>query len=101
MRSTEGPLWREINRHGNLGAGRLHANSVATIIKRTCALTGLDPARYSGHSLRSGMATAAAAGGAPERAIMRQGRWTTRTMVDRYVRHGTIWQECAAAYMGL
>ena len=46
------------------------------------------------------MATSAAAGGAPQRTIMRQGRWTTRTMVDRYVRHGTIWQECAAAYMG-
>ncbi len=98
---TEGPVWREIDRHGNLGAGRLHADSVARIIKRACTLAGLDPARYSGHSLRSGMATAAAAGGAPERAIMRQGRWASRAMVDRYVRHGTIWQECAAAYMGL
>ncbi len=98
---SEGPLWREIDRHGNLGDERLHADSVARIIKRTCALAGLDPARYSGHSLRSGMATAAAAGGAPERAIMRQGRWTSRAMVDRYIRHGTIWQECAAAYMGL
>ncbi len=39
--------------------------SVARIIKRTCTLAGLDPARYSGHSLRSGMATSAAAGGAP------------------------------------
>ena len=47
------------------------------------------------------MAIAAAVGGAPKRAIMRQGRWTSRAMVDRYVRHGTIWQECAAAYMGL
>ena len=98
---TEGPLWREVDRHGNLGADRLHANSVATIIKRACALAGLDPARYSGHSLRSGMATAAAACGALERAIMRQGRWTTRTMVERYVRQGTIWQECTAAYIGL
>jgi len=80
---------------------RLHADSVARIIKRTCTLAGLDPDRYSDHSLRSGMATSAAAGGAPERAIMRQGRWTSRAMVDRYVRHGTLWQECAAAYMGL
>lgn len=98
---TEGPLWREIDRHGHVGAERLHTSSVARIIKRACALAGLDPTRYSGHSLRSGMATAAAAGGAPERAIMRQGRWRNRAMVDRYVRHGTIWQECAAAYMGL
>ena len=98
---SEGPLWREVDRHGNLGDERLHADSVARIIKRACALAGFDPAHYSGHSLRSGMATATAAGGAPERAIMRQGRWSSRAMVDRYVRHGTIWQECAAAYMGL
>lgn len=98
---TEGPVWREVDRHGNMGAARLHADSVGRIIKRACALAGLDPTRYSGHSMRSGMATAAAAGGAPERAIMRQGRWSSRAMVDRYVRHGTIWQECAAAYMGL
>jgi site-specific recombinase XerD len=98
---TEGPLWREVDRHGNLAADRLHPDSVGRTIKRACVLAGLDPARYSGHSLRSGMATSAAAGGAPERAIMRQGRWSSRAMVDRYVRHGTIWQECAAAYMGL
>jgi site-specific recombinase XerD len=98
---TEGPLWREVDRHGNLAADRLHPDSVGRTIKRACVLAGLDPARYSGHSLRSGMATSAAAGGAPERAIMRQGRWSSRAMVDRYVRHGTIWQECTAAYMGL
>lgn len=96
---SEGPIWREIDRQGNLGDRRLHTDSVARIIKRTCALARLDPARYSGHSLRSGMATSAAAGGAPERAIMRQGRWTSRAMVNRYVRHRTVWQECAAAYM--
>jgi site-specific recombinase XerD len=98
---SAGPLWREVDRHGNLGAARLHADSVGRIIKRACALAGLEPAHYSGHSLRSGMATAAAAGGAPERAIMRQGHWCSRGMVDRYVRHGTLWSECAAAYMGL
>jgi integrase len=73
-----------------LGAGRLQKDSVARIIKRACAPAGLDPACCSGHSLRSGMATSAAAGGAPERAIMRQGRWSSQVMVDRYVRHGTI-----------
>ena len=97
---TEGPLWREVDHHGNLAADRLHPDSVGRTIKRACVLAGLDPARYSGHSLRSG-ATSAAADVAPERAIMRQGRWSSRAMVDRYVRHGTIWQECAAAYMGL
>jgi integrase len=40
---TEGPLWREIDRHGNVGTARLHAHSVGGIIKRTCTPAGLDP----------------------------------------------------------
>lgn len=35
-------------------------------------LAGLDPKAYAGHSLRSGLATSAAAMGASERSIMRQ-----------------------------
>jgi integrase len=80
LRHHGSPLWREVDRHGTLGSVRLHADAVGRIIKRTCALAGLDPVRYSGHSLRSGMATAAATGGAPERAIMCQGRWASRAM---------------------
>lgn len=94
-------MWREINQHGNVGPGRLDLGSVGRIIKRTCSLAGLDPALYSGHSLRSGMATSAAADETPERAIMRQGRLRNRAMVDRYVRRSSLWKECAAAYMGL
>ncbi len=34
-------------------------------------------------------------------ASMRQGHWSSRAMVDRDARHGTLWQECAAASGGL
>ncbi len=79
---SEGPLWGEVDRHSNLDADRLHANSVATIIKCASTIAGLDPARYSVHSLRSGMATVA--DGAPEwpscaRAAGRPGRWSIAT----------------------
>jgi hypothetical protein len=30
-----GPLWREVDRHGNLGSERLHVNSVVYIVKRS------------------------------------------------------------------
>lgn len=54
-------------------------------------------AMVSGHSLRAGLATTAALAGRSDRAIMLQGRWKSRTMVDRYVRTADAWRENAAA----
>ena len=67
---TEGPLFREVDRGGRVGATRLSDRAVARIVKKAAASVGIDPALASGHSLRSGLATSAAAAGAPERAIM-------------------------------
>jgi hypothetical protein len=58
-------------------------------------------AAFAGHSLRSGCATQAALEGAPERAIMRQGRWRSIATVRRYIRSGDLWQENASAWLGL
>jgi site-specific recombinase XerD len=96
-----GALWGAINRHDQLLAGRLSPQGVARIVKRACRRAGLDPERYAGHSLRSGLATAAAAGGAPERAIMRQTGHRSTEMVRRYIQAGTLFEENAAAYTGL
>lgn len=52
-------------------------------LDRRVPRAGLDPARYAGHSLRSGLATAAAVGGAPERAIMQQTGHGSVEMVRR------------------
>jgi site-specific recombinase XerD len=54
---TEGPIFRKIDRHGNLGTGRLSDRSVARIVKRIVAATGINPDAYSGHSLRAGFVT--------------------------------------------
>jgi hypothetical protein len=51
--------------------------------------------------LRSGCATQAAVEGAPERAIMRQGRWRSAATVRRYIPTGDLWQENASAWLGL
>ena len=71
------------------------------MVKRACRRAGLDPSLFAGHSLRSGLATAAAAGGAPERAIMRQGGWRSEAMVRRYIRTATLFEENAAGFCGL
>jgi integrase len=96
-----GPVFRAVNRHDQVAAERLSDRTVALVVKRSCERAGLDPAQYAGHSLRSGFATAAAEGGAPERAIMRQGGWTSETMVRRYIRMAQLFQENAAEYVDL
>jgi integrase len=66
-----------------------------------CWSPGLDPALYAGHSLRAGLATSAAAGGASERAIMAQTGHRSVTMVRRYIRSGSLFTENAAGFTGL
>jgi len=98
---TEGAVFRGVNRHDQVQVGRLTDRAVALIVKRAADRAGLDSSSYAGHSLRSGLATAAAAGGAPERSIMRQTGHESVVMVRRYIRSGSLFQENAAAYVGL
>jgi integrase len=86
---TEGALFRNINRHGHLGA-RLTPAAVDRIIKRAAVVAGIDPTEYAGHSLRAGLATVAGAAGKSDRRIAQQGGWGSREMVDRYVRLATL-----------
>ena len=66
---TGGPAWRGIDRDGRRPrAGGPHRNSIAEIIKRRAAATGLGDAElWGGHSLRRGFATEAILAGVPER----------------------------------
>jgi integrase len=96
---SEGPVFRGVSRHGKV-QGRLSGYAVALIVKRYAAAGGLDPARYAGHSLRAGLATAAAIGGASERAIMNQTGHKSVTMVRRYIRDGSLFRENAASKTG-
>lgn len=96
-----GPLFRPIDRHGAMRPQRLRGADVAGVVKRAAARAGLDPDRYAGHSLRSGLATAAAAGGASERAIMAQTGHRSLPTVRRYIRRGGLFDDNAAARAGL
>ena len=91
-----GALLRSVDRHGRVG-GRLDGRDVARLLKELAARAGLASVLVSGHSLRAGLATTAALAGRSDRAIMLQGRWKSRTMVDRYVRTADAWRENAAA----
>src|SRR2546428_4417356 len=72
-RTIDGPaLFCRIDRHGRQHAGRLGDRAVARIVQRTARAAGLDPGSYAGHSLRSGLATSAAAADVPERGVAQQ-----------------------------
>lgn len=92
----DGPLFRPIDRHGNIRAQRLADFTVVRVVKTLAAAVGLDPAKYGGHSLRAGLATAAAAAGAEERAIMKQTGHKSERILRRYIRDGQLFKDNAA-----
>jgi integrase len=96
-----GPLFRSVDRFGTLRETRLTDKSVALIVKRHAERIGKDVARFSGHSLRTGLVTAAALVGASEHSIMAQTGHRTTTMVRRYIRACSLFQDNAAARTGL
>jgi len=93
---AEGAVFRSINRHGVMG-GRLSDRAVSLVVKRRATSAGIDAGNLSGHSLRAGFATAAAIGGASERAIMAQTGHRSLTVMRRYIRDANLFRENAAA----
>jgi site-specific recombinase XerD len=59
-----GPIFRPINKASTVATGRLTDRSVANIVKAYAGRAGFDASTFSGHSLRSGFLTSAAAKGA-------------------------------------
>src|ERR1022692_2455353 len=98
---TSGALFRSITRHGRLRPGRLSGIDVARVVKKLARRTGLDAAKYAGHSLRAGHATTAAIAGASERSIMNQTGHRSVQMVRRYIRDGSLFRENSAGKLGL
>jgi len=93
---AEGALFRRFDRQGRLLPLRLSDKGVARLVQRQAAALGLDPTDYGGHSLRAGLATAAAAAGKSERAIMAQTGHKSTEMVRRYIRDGELFRDNAA-----
>jgi site-specific recombinase XerD len=97
---TDGPLFRSM-KHGKLQPGGLDGRDVARLVKRSAKGAGLDPTHFSGHSLRAGLATAAAAAGVSERAIMNQTGHKSLTVMRRYIREGSLFRDNPSGQVGL
>jgi len=98
---AQAPLFPPVSRHGGIGAQPISGRAVAELVKRYAARAGLDPALFSGHSLRAGFATQAALGGASDREIMRQGRWSNPRTVHGYIRTANPLEDNAVTKLGL
>ena len=107
-----GPAFRPIDRHGNIGSAALTDDAVAKIVKRTVKAGALAQghtaeaaermaARYAGHSLRSGLATSAAIGGAAGHQIQKHLRHKRYDTTAGYIRAASLFKDNAAGAAGL
>ena len=85
-----------MDRHGRVHEGRLSGEGVLLVVKERTAAAGLDPAQYTGHSLRAGLATSASQAGVPTWRIRAQTRHASDAMLGRYIRGGELFTDNAA-----
>ena len=93
---AEGAIFRPVDRHGRMHAARLSGEAVSLVVRERTAAAGLDPAPYSGHSLRAGLATSAAQAGVPTWRIRAQTRHASDAMLARYIRDGELFTDNAS-----
>jgi site-specific recombinase XerD len=97
----EGPLFRAVNRHGDVSDKRLSDQVVADVVKRSLVAAGKSARKFSAHSLRAGLITQAAMAGVSERSIQDQSGHKSLAVMRRYIRDGSLFRENAAAKVGL
>jgi len=83
---ADGPVFRPLTKAGQVLTGPLSGDAVAAIVKQRVRAVGLDPAIYSGHSLRVGFATSAAVAGVPMWRIKAQTGHASDAVLSRYIR---------------
>ena len=81
-----GALFRKVDRHGRVCGVRLAKQVVSLVVKALAQKLGKDASQYSGHSLRAGFVTSAAAAGVPTWRIRQQTGHQSEQMLMRYIR---------------
>jgi integrase len=89
---AERSLFCAVTRAGRVTGAPLSDKAVARLVKQAARDAGLDPERYSGHSLRAGLATAAGDEGAGLAELMRQTRHKSTEVALGYLRPADLWR---------
>ena len=89
---NDGGIFRRISKSGKVSTNRLTDQNVALILKKYLTIAGLDNINFSGHSLRSGFATASSESCADERSIMNMTGHKSTEMVRRYIKESNLFK---------
>lgn len=82
---VRGPVFRSIDRWGNLSEQGLHANSVIPLLRQALERAGIAAEAYTSHSLRRGFATWAHRSGWDLKSLMSYVGWKDVKSAMRYV----------------
>ncbi|MCP3752613.1 site-specific integrase [Pseudomonas sp. SBB6] len=82
---AHGPVFRKLDRWGNLGEQALNSNSLIALLRRILERAGVPAALYTGHSLRRGFATWASSNGWELKALMSYVGWKDAKSALRYI----------------
>lgn len=110
-RLADGPVFRRLDPHGNLGGG-LSGAAVAEIVKRAVTHWALASGRsraeaarlaeaVGGHSLRAGALTAAAQAGATDWDLMAASGHRSRASLTPYIRRAKLYERSLTRRIGL
>ena len=87
---ASGPVFRGVAKGGRIQDTGMTAQSVGLVVKHYVARVGLDPERFSGHSLRAGLITSAVKLGVSSHKIRQQSGHRSEAMLSRYIRDGEL-----------
>ncbi|KAF3999432.1 tyrosine-type recombinase/integrase [Glaciimonas immobilis] len=97
---TTGPIFRGINKWGQIGVDAMHEASLNGILTNAATLAELPYVpQLSSHSLRRGLATSAYRAGARFQDIKRQGGWRHDGTVQGYIEEAERFDENAAGHL--
>lgn len=91
----QGPVFRRLTRSDGVTDDPITDKTVARLVKATAAAAGLDPSIFSGHSLRAGFLTEAAAKRANLFKMKDHSRHKSLDTVADYVRDASIFDDHA------
>ncbi len=87
---TEGPLFRSIDRHGNISKAAITPEAFNRIVRGRAAAAGINTEGVSAHSLRAGYVTAQAKKNTPEYRIQTVTRHKSAEVLRAYIRAATV-----------
>ena len=85
---VRGPVFRRLDRWGNLADAGINSNSMIPILRRIFQQSGVHAKMYSSHSMRRGFATWASANGWDIKSLMNYVGWKDVKSALRYVDAG-------------